>query len=551
MSKNRRFLPPSSSSVTRVTAFFFWGVLITTTTILPRGAFQADAQFMGTADDNAIPINNLPLNTAKEVQYIEGYFEGEGYIDLSKLEFRIEPGNATSSSSMIPTTSLDVAVVHVPEEVCNEPPANPHPTTVAVACPITKWMDTIGIGARSGDNGGWWWCCNSAVPSTVCNTNDTPHLIVNENVMDGAVRHLELKPGNSTITPPQDAQFIAAKGGYFIILMANCDAQNGQPITVDGDVVFVSLEQEIESIVNEDTVFYGMGSVAYLCLFFWFASLMHQHKESRIRLEEWIFGTISVGFAEVLLRSIEFLVWRQTNQRNPVLGFMASAAYGAKHGIVRGMLVLICSGVGVTRTSLENPGMVALVLLTLLYIFFSTTLSFLGFLEERKSSDIVGRTYDKDDKMAQWMWECIVFTWIIDLVFLFWIPMSLYQTIVLLRRTNQERKLERFRWLNRILMSAIGLSLLLFLAVTVDLIIDQGRMASHVDLAQVNEINVYLILLLVAFVWRPNPMAREYAYVTEAATEENELELTESTAGVPASPDAAYNSFPIDSAEAT
>ena len=47
-------------------------------------------------------------------------------------------------------------------------------------------------------------------------------------------------------------------------------------------------------------------------------------------------------------------------------------------------------------------------------------------------------------------------------------------------------------------------------------------------------------------------MAREYAYVMEAPTEDNDLELVESSAtNITESPDANYKSFPIESAEAT
>eukprot|EP00977_Amphora_coffeiformis_P008065 scaffold1803_cov92-Amphora_coffeaeformis.AAC.88 len=489
-----------------------------------------------------VPIEDLPLTPANQVQYITGYFEGEGYIDLTSLVFSVKSGGNNVSTT---ASSLDVAVVRVPTEVCSTAPTNL--ADVAVKCPKSKWMEHVGVGAKVGS--GWWWCCNSNLLEPSCPDGKSkvpPHLMIDSNVLDGTLRHVDITNHNATIQPMQDAQFLAQQGGYFTIIMANCDERNGQPIDVNGDVVFVSLEESVEEMVAEEVPFFALTSIAYLVLFFWFGNLMHQNKESRIRLEEWIFCTIAIGFAEVLLRFVEYSIWQHTGRRSPAIALFAAVAFGAKHGVFRGLLVLLCNGVSVTHDTMERLPNAVLVTLTSTYVVLSTTIDYLKYAQERRAADITGAYLGGD--LAQILWYLIVGTILIDLVFLIWIPKSLLRTMEYLRETNQERKLLRFTWIYRILLAAVGLSMLVFVAAVMDIVYDGGQL--NLNLAEINEINVFLILLMVSLLWRPNPMAREYAYVTEMPTEDNDLELTD-TSVVPSSPGSDFKSFPIESAEAS
>ena len=514
------------------------------------GARGEEQNLLNDEHSIVVPIDHLALTPQNEVQYIEGYFGGEGYIDLSTLVFTSLSGTGTQ---------LDLAVVRVPEEVCPQPP--PSLAGVAESCPKSQWMGKVGIGAQIGA-GGWWWCCTNEIAGQCPSWSTNPHekddtnadawgfLMVNTQVMDGTLRHLDLETVNTTI-PPQEAQFYSDKGGYFVILMANCDTLHGQPVDINGNVVFVSLQERIDEEVKEEVPFYLWATVAYISLFFWFAHLMHVNKESRIRLEEWIFGTLAIGMAEVLFRGLEYLLWERTGHRNAFIALVAAVAYGLKHGIFRGLLVFLCSGAGVTCATLEDQANTALVVLTIAYVTLSTSFYYLTYVEQRRAASIQG--FGDDDQYVNQIIFYLLFGMIfIDILFLLWIPRALRRTIAHLRSTNQERKLVRFRWLVRILLSAVALTFVLGVAVVLDVMYNKGRLTAYLDVYKVNEIEVFFILLLIACLWRPNPMAREYAYVMEAPTEDNDLELVESSATyVPESPDANYKSFPIESAEAT
>jgi hypothetical protein len=181
----------------------------------------------------------------------------------------------------------------------------------------------------------------------------------------------------------------------------------------------------------------------------------------------------------------------------------------------------------------------------------------LDYVQQTRDADIAG-LYETGS-LAEIEGYLLMISSIIDLTFVIWIPTALRETMAHLRSTNQERKLERFRHLVYIICTAVGLTILTFLFIFVDIVTDDARLATKFDPSDVNEVGVYLVLLLVAIVWRPNPMAREYAYVMEAPTEEidgdtpSDLELVESTnmasRAAETVADDSYKSFPIDSAE--
>lgn len=501
-----------------------------------------------------IPVQNLqlPPGAANQIRSLEGYLSGVGYIDLSLLTFLA----IDSYNNKADAFALDIAVVRVPDEVCADAPTNSSsPAQVVAACPQTQWQTALGLGTADASlAGGWRWCCNGNQASTWCGENPAPHLMVNPTVMDGTVRQLSIDPsrGSVSITPPEDAEFVVHEGGYYVIVLMNCDTTIGEPVVVNGEAFIVDLQQEIQQQVDEDAPFYGLISVAYFCLFFWFASLMHQHKESRIVLEEWIFAAISVALSEVMMRFFEYVIWKRTGHRIAAVAFMAAVAYGAKHGISRGLLVVLCLGLGVVQPVLAPFVMTTLTVLTVSYISMSTAFDYLAYVQESREADVEG-LYD-ESSLAKTMWLLFCGTAFVDLIFLVWIPTALSGTMASLRETNQERKLLRFRWLYHILVTAVSFTLLVLMAAMLDLFLNQGRLSNGFNLSQVNELNVLFVLGAIAWLWRPNPNARDYAYVTELAGGEHpdDLELTETTAtSVVESSDTTYQAFPIESAEAT
>ena len=557
----------------------YWKALYLPTAFLWLLYGRCHAQGLAAPETVLVPVHNVDLQPSTTgIQYIQGYFKGSGYLDLQDLQFSLASDNHDTNdynTQASASHTIDVAVVRVPSDVCPKPPVTW--ADIITACPPSEWTEHVGIGKYmstpassspySIGNNDWAWCCNPQIPDSCASSTSSQsspnHLNVDTSIVDpmDSLRQITVSAKNSptSIMPPENAAFVMDDdGGYIVVLLANCDvSSSGTTIRVNGTVEFVSFAGMLQEIVDEEVPFYGLTSLAYMALFFWFAYLMHQNAESRIDLEEWIFGTISIAFAESLLRFVEFIMWRHSGHRNKFVAFLAAVAYGAKHGVSRGLLVLLCSGVGVIRARLEASGKLILWGLTISYIGLSTATEYVEYLQQTHHEGHITGVYETGF-LADVESNLITAMLLIDLIFVTWIPTALRRTIAHLRSTNQERKLERFRHLVRIICFAVSFSILVFLFIVLDIAYDNGRLALSFDYSDVGELNLYLLLLLVAILWRPNPMAREYAYVMEAPTEENsnhDLELVESTsvgiADGSSAADADYKSFPIDSAEAT
>jgi Lung seven transmembrane receptor len=120
---------------------------------------------------------------------------------------------------------------------------------------------------------------------------------------------------------------------------------------------------------------------------------------------------------------------------------------------------------------------------------------------------------EQETEVGDFVQVCLWLSFYIDIVFMIWIPSAMCQTMHYLRTTNQLRKLERYQVLLKIMMVAFLLTF-----VTVILVVTGTFGLSFMDIGEGNEINFFIILTFVAMVWRPNPNAREFAYVMELGT---------------------------------
>jgi hypothetical protein len=120
---------------------------------------------------------------------------------------------------------------------------------------------------------------------------------------------------------------------------------------------------------------------------------------------------------------------------------------------------------------------------------------------------------------------------IIDVVFIMWILDALNNTMLYLENMNQSRKLERFLKLRCLFLFAILFAVMWTVFTIVHTVDEEGIVGEEwawaIDAA--TEVNYLFVLIGVAYLWRPNPSAREYAYVMElpgmGTYEDNEFEL--------------------------
>ena len=105
---------------------------------------------------------------------------------------------------------------------------------------------------------------------------------------------------------------------------------------------------------------------------------------------------------------------------------------------------------------------------------------------------------------------------LINLIFYFWIIDSLGGTMEYLENMKQTRKLLRYLRLRMFLMFSILFGVMWFVFGIVDTI-DQGIVSTEAKwvLDASIEINYLFLLVVVAWLWRPQENAKEYAYVME------------------------------------
>merc|ERR1712086_562986 len=105
---------------------------------------------------------------------------------------------------------------------------------------------------------------------------------------------------------------------------------------------------------------------------------------------------------------------------------------------------------------------------------------------------------------------------LIDLIFYFWIIDSLNGTMEYLENMKQMRKLLRYLRLRCILMFSILFGVIWAVFGIVDTY-DQGIVTQEakwvIDASM--EMNYLFVLVVVAWLWRPQENAKEYAYVME------------------------------------
>jgi len=137
---------------------------------------------------------------------------------------------------------------------------------------------------------------------------------------------------------------------------------------------------------------------------------------------------------------------------------------------------------------------------------------------------------DKDDDLSNYskpVQVAINLLSIVDFIIWFWILMGLNMTIKYLEDNQQERKLQRYKWLLNIMIIAVVMNMLAVLFLTME--IADGLNVNITLWPATTEAGFFLVVACVAYLWRPNPNAREYAYVEELNSDESvyELELTE------------------------
>jgi Lung seven transmembrane receptor len=469
--------------------------------------------------------------TPEFVHYNDGYVRGPGFIDLGSLNFTAaspafsgaatddsvgDDGNRMLAALGDADSVVDVAIFRLPSECAHK----------RVGCDWTS----LGVGKRTPD-GSLRWCCNEeAAALNLCsggNATSYGRLLLVDGKFKGNHREIVI-PREGVVTKQMKYGKMEEKeSGSYVVLFANCNAY-GREVLVKGESVWKSVHGYLPGELYGFMFFYISLTVVYLVLWVWYGYAMKVNSAYRIEIEKWVMLAISLGLLEMIFRTLDYVQWNAEGYRSTFIIWVGVLTGVLKQGISRCLIVMVSLGWGVVRDSLGSTIRI-IVVLGAAYIIVSALrdLMIIFALEDVNTLSLTEET-----KIFNVIRILSLLIAAIDVIFILWILDALNNTVLYLETMNQTRKLERFNKLRCLFMFSILFAAVWAVFTVVDSVNDEGLVAEEhawaIDAA--SEVNYLFLLVGVAWLWKPNPNAQEYAYVMELPSMgvdgENELELT-------------------------
>jgi hypothetical protein len=257
---------------------------------------------------------------------------------------------------------------------------------------------------------------------------------------------------------------------------------------------------------------------------------MKLNEACRIPIEKWILTTIVLGLVEHFFRTSDYMIWNADGYRQDLVTHMAIFTGVVKRGISRCLIVMVALGWGVVRDSLGST-MRVLVVLGAIYVGASAAQSLMLIL---LVEDMKTLSFGEEEELVDVMMAMTSAVKTLNFIFIVWIIYALNGTMKYLENMNQSRKLMRYVRLRRIFLLSIIFAVVLEGFSFDDANDEEGIVREEQEwvIDAATELNYLFVLVAVAVLWRPNPSAKEYAYVMELPAmggegdDENELELT-------------------------
>jgi hypothetical protein len=482
------------------------------------------------------------------VHFTDGLIRAPGYIDLSALSFtavsesynmanddafsmegddggtddggnnrrrQLEDASSNSSEVVADGSTVDVVVFYLPNEC----------STTRQGCDWTE----LGVGARLDDGTVRWCCSDEAIQLGLCAGGQYANrLMVNATAFTGNHRFINV-PSSGPMEPTQIryGKMEQHESGQYAVVFANCNPQ-GRDIAVVGETVWKSKHGYLPGELFGFMHFYMLLLVVYVVLSLWYGISMKVHAESRIPIEKWIFITIALGLLEMTFRTGDYVIWNANGYRFNVAMYLGILVGVFKRGFSRVLGVMVGLGWGVVRDSLGNA-LRMVIILGAAYIGVSAAREL---MLEFAVDDLETLSFAAEEELFDVATILTFAVSFLDVIFILWMLDALNGTMEYLENMNQTRKLMRYLRLRCILLFGILFATAWVIFSMVDTFDEEGIVREEhewvVDAA--TELNYLFVLIGVAVLWRPNPSAREYAYVMELPASggdgDTELELT-------------------------
>lgn len=491
---------------------------------------------------------DLVLEPSQEfVQYNEAFLRGPGSIDLSNLTFTAISGAykndemyddfveatddeyRTRQLETVGTRQLDGGIEQGASFV--DVAIFRLPNNCAQAKGGCDWS-ALGVGKR-GTNGELRWCCSSeSVALGLCAHTDEKYgrLIIDKTKFGGELRSVSVPQDGPMSKQIRLGKVNEKKSGTYVVLYANCD-DNARQISIKGRSVWKSKHGYLPGELFGFMYFYTFVTFIYGALFFWFAFLMSQNKDTRIEIEKWIVFAIGLGLLEMIFRSGDYYVWNGSGHRSSFIIWIGIMIGVLKQGMSRCLAVMVSMGWGVSRDSLSTAARAMSVGLAIAYIFISALSDCLIVFAVENMSTL---SYREEKGIVSFVNVLRLLQSLVDTIFIVWVLMALSKSIKYLESNNEKTKLTRMEQLRNIFIGAVSFAVICILFSVFDRYKEGGIVAEEHAWAKdaASEVNYLFVLIGIAMLWRPNESAQNYAYFKELSPmyyddEEEDLELSD------------------------
>lgn len=491
---------------------------------------------------------SLLLEPASEyIHYVEGYLVAPGYIDLSKLRFftvgtgdftvdddaftigtddksktantqdddgvssggsgggnrhldqQQTKGTLDKSEFIVEGSALDIAVFQLPSEC----------SSTRVGC---DWVN-LGVGARTNDGVVRYCCSNEAIDFGLCAGTTYGRLIMDGVKFTGKHRLVNIPATGEYDNYLKYGKFEEREGfsGKYAIIFANCN-DAGRPVIVEGVTEWKSHFGYLPGDLFGLMYFLAFLFFVYLALLLWYGTSMKIYEEAKIPIQGWILGTIAMGCLEVFFRTGDLFLWNEEGNRFWAAFYIGVVVGVLKRGISRCLIVMVSLGWGVIRDDLGSV-MNKIHFLGGVYIAVALVrdiMTVVAYTEVQKISQ------EGENELFDIVSILTLVIALVDVIFYLWIIDSLNATMEYLEGLNQTSKLRRYLRLRSILLFSILFAVIWSVFGIVDSY-NQGIVEDDqewiVDAS--TELNYIFVLAGVAFLWRPQPNAKDYAFVMQ------------------------------------
>mmetsp|Transcript_23407 Transcript_23407/g.32801 ORF Transcript_23407/g.32801 Transcript_23407/m.32801 type:complete len:621 (-) Transcript_23407:115-1977(-) len=397
--------------------------------------------------------------------------------------------------------TIDIVLFHEPSSCSN----------TRAGCDWTE----LGVGASNGEGGLRWCCSNDAIDLGFCEGGPQQYgrLIVNATTFAGQHRFINVpSKGDMKSTVKYGKLEQKTDSGKYVLIVANCNDE-GRDVMVNGKYSWKSKHGYLPGDLFGEMYYFVALTVVYFILFGWYAISMKCHEDAVIPIQKWVLTTIGMGFLEAFFKTGDFFVWNEDGTRFWFAMYTGVFVGVVKRGISRCLVLMVSLGWGVVRDTLGDQ-LNKIVFFGILYVGTATARDVFTIFAVTENQTL---SIEEEEDLFDIVTILTFVVAAIDVTFYMWILDALNGTMQYLENMNQTMKLKRYLRLRCILLLSILFAVVWSVFGLVDTYMDEAMMEEQnawgITIAW--EVNYLFVLISVAVLWRPNPNAKDYAFVME------------------------------------